>query len=220
MIAADTAKTEEVRQASTSSGTLASVRDTLARPNIRLTLLVIAGAFLVLSLLLPYWTITLHAPQYPQGLTVDVFAWKMTGDVAEVDGLNHYIGMMPLGDAATLERAISPFAIPALAILVVASFWVRGRWKWLAIAPALAFPVVFIADLFYWLRHAGHNLDPTAALSSSIHPFTPRLLGEGTIGQFSTVASFGTGFYLVLLALVLAVAATWPGRWRDANSTS
>lgn len=191
----------------------------LAHPYVRLGMLIVAGVFLVVSLLLPYWSITLHAPQYPQGLTVDTYAWKLSGDVAEVDGLNHYIGMMALGDAATIERAISRFAIPLIAALVVASFWIRGRWRWLAIAPVLLFPVVFIADLYFWLRHAGHNLDPTAALSSSIKPFTPRIFGEGTIGQFSTVASFGWGFYLVLLAVVLTLAATLLGRWTDAQAS-
>jgi hypothetical protein len=188
----------------------------LAHPWVRLSMLVVAGLFLVLSLLLPYWTITLHAPQYPQGLTVDVYAWKLTGDVAEVDGLNHYIGMMKLEDAASLERSISRIAIPLLALLAIASFWVRGRWVWLAVAPVLAFPVIFMADLFYWLRHAGHNLDPTAALSSSIKPFTPRILGEGVIGQFSTIASFGTGFYLVILGVLLVLAATILRRWSHA----
>ena len=188
----------------------------LAHPWVRLGMLVIAGTFLALSLLLPYWTITLRAPQYPQGLTVDAYAWKLTGDVAEVDGLNHYIGMMKLEDAATLERSVSRIAIPLLALLAVASFWVRGRWVWLAVAPVLAFPVIFMADLYYWLRHAGNNLDPTAALSSSIKPFTPRILGEGFIGQFSTVAMFGGGFYLVLAGVILVLAATILRRWSDA----
>ena len=32
---------------------------------------------------------------------------KLTGDVSEVDGLNHYIGMMKLNDAAAIERQIA-----------------------------------------------------------------------------------------------------------------
>jgi hypothetical protein len=73
-------------------------------------------------------------------------------------------------------------------------------------------------DLFAWLYYAGHSLDPTAALSSSIKPFTPRLLGEGDIGQFSTVASFGLGFYLALIAVLLVLAATLLGRSTDASA--
>jgi hypothetical protein len=191
---------------------------TLSSKYARLAMLSAAGVLLVASLLLPYWSITLQAPQYPGGLSVDVYAWKLTGDVAEVDGLNHYIGMMKLDDAAKLERAISRFAIPLLAALAVASLWVRGRWRWLAVAPVLLFPIIFLVDLFAWLYYAGHSLDPTAALSSSIKPFTPRLLGEGDIGQFSTVASFGLGFYLALIAVLLVLAATLLGRSADASA--
>jgi len=184
----------------------------------RLVILGTAAVLLIASLLLPYWLITLRAPQYPGGLTVEAYAYKLTGDVAEVDGLNHYIGMMKLEDAAQIERAISPVAIPVIAALIVASFWARGRWRWLAIAPAVLFPIVFVVDLFAWLYYAGNNLDPTAALSSSIEPFTPRLLGEGTIGQFSTVASFGAGYYLAVVAALLALAATFLGRSDDEPS--
>jgi hypothetical protein len=81
----------------------------LHSPYLKLSLLVLAGALLVGSLLLPYWTLVLHAPQYPKGLEVDVFTYKMTPakNVREVDGLNHYIGMIRLTDAAELERAVS-----------------------------------------------------------------------------------------------------------------
>jgi small neutral amino acid transporter SnatA (MarC family) len=133
---------------------------TLSSKYARLAMLSAAGVLLVASLLLPYWSITLQAPQYPGGLSVDVYAWKLTGDVAEVDGLNHYIGMMKLDDAAKLERAISRFAIPLLAALAVASLWVRGRWRWLAVAPVLLFPIIFLVDLFAWLYYAGHSTPP------------------------------------------------------------
>lgn len=190
----------------------------LSGRNIQLAMLVGAGLLLVLSLLVPYWSITLHAPQYPGGLAIDAFAWKLTGDVAEVDGLNHYIGMIKLEDAAKLERAISRVAIPIIAVLAIASLWLRGRWRWLVVAPALLFPAIFVLDLFVWLYYAGHELDPTAALSSSIKPFTPRLIGEGIIGQFRTTASFGIGFYMALLAAILVLTATWLGRSSDASS--
>lgn len=195
------------------------VMSRLSHRHVTLAMLAVAGVLLVVSLLLPYWSITLHAPQYPGGLVVDAYAWKLTGDVWEVDGLNHYIGMMKLEDAGRLERTIAPFAIPVIAALAVASFWIRGSWRWLAIAPALAFPVVFVVDLFAWLYYAGHSLDPTAALSSSIKPFTPALLGEGSVGQFRTVASFGSGFYLVMVALLLIVVATLMGRSGDVRES-
>ena len=64
---------------------------------------------------------------------------------------------------------------------------------------------VFAADLYYWLHKAGHDLDPTAALSSSVKPFTPAILGEGVVGQFSTTAMFGLGWFIGLAAAILTV---------------
>ena len=54
----------------------------------------------------------------------DRFVNRMTGDVAEIDGLNHYIGMRPLGEAAQLERAVSMVAVAFLVLLVLAAVYV------------------------------------------------------------------------------------------------
>lgn len=181
--------------------------------------LLLAAVLLVLTIFLPYWSITLHAPQYPKGLTIDAYVHELRGDVSEVDGLNHYIGMMKLEDAATLERTISRIAIPATAVLAVLSFWVKSRWRWLLVLPILVYPIAFAADLFAWLYHAGHSLDPGAALSSSIHAFTPTILGTGIIGQFSTEASFRIGYYLAVLAAIIVLAVTIRGRSHDDSTT-
>lgn len=184
-----------------------------------LGLLVIAAALLIGSIFLPYWEVELRAPQYPKGLTVVAHVSHLSGDVREVDGLNHYIGMMELNDAAKLERQISRYAIVAVAALAVASFWLPGRWKWLLILPAALFPIIFAVDLAAWLYYAGHSLDPHAPLSSSIKPFTPPVIGEGKIGQFSTVANFKIGFYVAALGAVLAVVATVLSRRSDHGRT-
>jgi hypothetical protein len=183
---------------------------------LELALLVIAGALLLMSMVLPYWQITLHAPQYPKGLVVQAYLFELAGDVSEVDGLNHYIGMMKLDDAATIERQIALVAIPLMALLAVASVWLRGVWRVLARLPIVIFPLVFIADLFAWLYYAGHSLDPHAALSSSIKPFTPSILGAGGIGQFTTEAEFLAGFALAAFAaLIVLIVSLIPGDRSD-----
>ncbi len=173
----------------------------------------LAAALLAISIAFPYWNMTLLAPQYPGGLYVRVFVNRMTGDddplldeVREIDGLNHYIGMRPLDEAARFERSI---AIPAILIfagmLVAAAVW-RRRWSWLLAVPPLLFPVVFLADLAYWLNEFGQNLDPYAPLSSAIQPFTPPLVGEGVVGQFRTLAAVDVGWYLAAGASLLILA--------------
>ncbi len=175
-------------------------------PNI---LLGVAAVLLLVSMFLPYWKMTLHAPQYPSGLSVEVFVNRMTGDVAEIDGLNHYIGMRPLGEAAQLERAVSMVAVAFLVLLVLAAIYVHSPWAALLALPAILWPFIFIADMYYWMRHFGLNLDPTAPLSSSIDPFVPPILGSGMVGQFETVATFQIGLWLAFLAVGLILAGLW-----------
>ena len=175
-------------------------------PNI---LLGAAAILLLASMFLPYWKMTLHAPQYPKGLSVEVFVNRMTGDVDEIDGLNHYIGMRPLGEAAQLERAVSFVAVGALVLLVMAAIFVHSPWALLFALPALLWPFVFIGDMYFWMRNFGLNLDPTAPLSSSIDPFVPPILGSGMVGQFETVATFEIGLWLAFLAVGLIVAGLY-----------
>lgn len=176
---------------------------------IQIPILLTAAGLLIGSVFFSYWNIVLRAPQYPKGLSVDVYVNKLEDmrSVREVDGLNHYIGMIKLTDAAAIERAISVYAIVAIAVLAAVSTFLPSRWKTLARLPIVLYPVVFVIDLFAWLYYAGHSLDSRAALSSSISEFTPHIFGTGVIGQFKTEASFQTGFWLAVAAAVLAIVA-------------
>ena len=170
------------------------------------TILLGAAAVLILvSMLFPYWKMVLLAPQYPGGLHVQVYVNRMTGDVNEIDGLNHYIGMRPLAEAAALERSMSMAMIGLLGLLVLGAIFVHSKWALLLVIPAILMPFVFLADMYYWLRDFGLNLDPTAALSNSIEPFVPPILGSGFVGQFETVASLTIGWYMAFLGSVLIV---------------
>lgn len=172
-------------------------------------LLVVAAALLGVSYFQPYWRMTLHAPQYPKGLHVTAFLNRLEGDVNEIDGLNHYIGMRPLNEAAQLERQTSAMLIVVFVLLVVGAVFIHSRWAALLAAPALLFPAGFLIDLHFWLSHFGQNLDPKAALASSIKPFVPPVLGEGLIGQFRTVASAGEGWWLALGASAVVLVALY-----------
>ena len=169
----------------------------------------LAAFCLLVSIFVPYWRMRLLAPQYPGGLEVQVYVNRLTGDVREIDGLNHYIGMRPLGEAAQLERSLSIFIIVVLSLLIIAAIYVHNQWAALLSLPAVLFPVIFLADMYYWLRNFGLNLDPKAPLSGAIEPFVPPILGEGVVGQFKTIASLDSGFYLAGLASVLILVGLY-----------
>ncbi len=183
-----------------------------ARYRMPAALLLGARLALLVSIFLPYWKMTLEAPQYPDNLHVQAYVNHLTGHVREVDGLNHYIGMRPLNEAAQLERTLSIAVIIALMLLVEGAVYVHTRWAALLAAPAILFPAFFLADLYYWLHDFGQNLDPHAALSNAIKPFTPPVLGVGTIGQFRTIASPGPGLVLSAAASVMLLVGLYTHR--------
>ncbi|HXF82369.1 MAG TPA: cytochrome C [bacterium] len=168
----------------------------------------VAAALLGLSLGLPYWHLTLYAPQYPGGLRASVYLTHVGGDAAEIDILNHYIGMKSLSLAAPLERKL---AVPLVAggVLAVAASAFLGRWGLLLQAPAVVFPLGVLADLSYWLWKFGHSLDPGAPIR--VDPFMPAIIGRSTVMQFSTHAVFGAGFLLAAATAALALynIVTW-----------
>ncbi len=171
----------------------------------------VAALLVFASIWLPYWQIHIVAPQYPKGLNVIVYVTGTGGDVREVDGLNHYIGMRPLGEAAPFERKISVPGMTAVALAAgLLALVRRPRWLQIVLAlPVWAVPFVFAGDLYYWLREYGLNLDPKAPLSAMIKPFIPPLVGPGKVGQFQVFAWFHVGYFAVLTAGVLTLVAIY-----------
>ncbi len=171
-------------------------------------LVVVCGVASVLlfaiSFFRPWWSFKLYAPQYPQGLNLEISLTGMGGDVHEIDLLNHYIGMKHLATAAQVERHLAGYGVAAIGIVTLSLVMVAGKkLNRLLVVPALAFPSVFLADSFYWLYSYGHQLDPKAPLH--IAPFTPEMFGNGKIGQFETFASPSLGFWLAVAGALLAV---------------
>lgn len=164
-----------------------------------------ARILLLVSIFFPYWHMELEAPQYPNGLFLTAYVNNLTEDVKEIDGLNHYIGMRPLGEAAAFERAASVYLMIAMVLMVEVAAFVHSKWAVLLAIPVIGFPVGFLVDLFYWMRRFGLNLDPHAPLSSSVKPFVPTVLGEGGIGQFKTYAELGTGYWLAVVSGALII---------------
>ena len=168
------------------------------------TILLLVAAFLLLiSIFMSYWKLTLYAPQYPGGLQATLYINRVTGDVKEIDILNHYIGMKPLGEAAPLERTLSIVMVIGVVLLCIGAVYVHSPIALFLSIPAMLFPFFFLGDLYFWMRSFGLNLDSHAPLSGSIEPFIPPLIGKGKIGQFETVATWEIGLYMSIVASVL-----------------
>lgn len=168
-----------------------------------------SALLLLMSIFLPYWKLTLHAPQYPSGLSLHVYVNQVAGDVQEIDELNHYIGMRSMKDGATLERTLSIVIIGALALLAIAAIYIHSPVVVFFSLPTFFYPAIFLGDLYFWLWNFGTNLDPHAPLSNAVKPFVPPLLGTGMVGQFKTVATWEIGLYFSLIAAILVPVALY-----------
>lgn len=170
----------------------------------------LAAALVALSASLPLWSMTMRAPQYPRGLHLHAYGTRLTGDVHEINILNHYIGMPPI-EAPALETALFPVGIATLVLVcLLAPFH-----KWLhrlAIVATASVPVTMIADLQWRLYAFGHSLDPKAPIR--LKPFTPLVIGETAMGNFVSTGmpSWGLGC-IIAAALVLVLGARFARRW-------
>ena len=128
-------------------------------------LLLAAAVCLASSIFLPIWQIELYAPQYPEGLELQIYADSLAGDVDIINGLNHYIGMKTLHTEDFIEFSILKYIIIffVLSFVIVAMI---GRKKplYILFGLFLFFAVISMVDFYRWNYDYGHDLDPTAAI--------------------------------------------------------
>src|SRR5512147_1742813 len=72
--------------------------------------------------LFPLYDMTMFAPQYPDGLRLHIYSYRLVGgnngqDIKEINVLNHYIGMKDLLADDFTEFKWIPFVVGALGLL-------------------------------------------------------------------------------------------------------
>lgn len=176
---------------------------------VRMTAGLFAAALAALGAQLPLWSMTMRAPQYPHGLHLYAYGTALSGDVHEINILNHYIGMPPI-EAPALETALFPAGIAALVLICLLSPF--HRWlRWLAIAATATVPFTIVADLQWRLYTFGHSLNPKAPIR--LKPFTPLVVGDTSMGNFISTGRLSWGFAcIVAAAIVLWLGARLSGR--------
>ena len=92
-------------------------------------LLLVARVMLLVSLFIPYWQMDLVAPQYPENLHLTAYVNQLSGDVEEIDGLNHYIGMRSLNEAAQIERSVGVYVMIIFVVMLELASWIHSRWN-------------------------------------------------------------------------------------------
>jgi nitrous oxidase accessory protein len=166
-----------------------------------------AAALLAFACLLPWWRMENRAPQYGlRVLWVEVSPLGVAGDVKEIDGLGHYVGMRSIESLAHVERMFAPYGMAlAVACALALAFARGGRLRNLAALAVVAVPLGFVADLWFWQWYAVSHLEPTAALHLISNRIQARLVGDYSVAQFKVHAEFAAGFWLALVAAVDAL---------------
>lgn len=177
------------------------------------TFVFIAGIALVVVLFTPIWRIELDAPQYPEGLGLQIHANGLKGNVDIINGLNHYIGMKTLHNEDFFEFTILPYIIVFFVIAFIAVALIAKR-KWLNILFVLfvLFGVIAMIDFWRWEYSYGHDLDPNAAIVVPGMAYQPPLIGFKQLLNFGAYSIPDIGGWIFIgagLLLLIAVVVEW-----------
>ena len=175
--------------------------------------LLLLAAFLLLipTYLMPLWKLTMFAPQYPDGLRLSIYSYKLVGgnggqDVKEINVLNHYIGMRDLAASDFTEFKWIPFVVGALGLLFLRCA-VLGNLATVVDLLVLYtyFGLFSLWSFAYKLYRYGHDLAPTAAVK--VPPFMPPLFGRKQLANFEVYSYPGVGSYALAAAVLLLAGA-------------
>ena len=175
-------------------------------------IVIFASLILILSFFFPIWYIDLEAPQYPEGIGLEIWLNKITGqkphDLANINGLNHYIGMKEIVPEAIPELKIMPFIIIFLILFGLIS-GISGKRSLVYIWIVLFFVIAAVGfyDFYMWEYDYGHNLNPHAAIKIPGMAYQPPLIGSKMLLNFNAISMPHIGLWLMVFAVVLAVVA-------------
>jgi len=172
------------------------------------TLVVLAAVFLACAIFLPIWQIQLSAPQYPEGLNLQIHANGLAGDVDIVNGLNHYIGMRTLHSKDFIEFTLLPYILGTLVILgLVSAIINKKRVYYFYIGLFMLVAIISMVDFYRWEYDYGHKLDPEAPIRVPGMSYQPPLIGYKQLLNFGAFSIPDAGGWLFVGAGVLLFIA-------------
>ena len=189
------------------------------------TLLLSSFLLLAPCYLFSLYDMTMFAPQYPDGLRLHIYSYKLDGgnnglDVPEVNVLNHYIGMRDLVVDDFTEFKWLPFVVGAIGLLYLRTA-VLGTVG--GLVDVLVLNVYFSAfalwSFGYKMYVYGHTLAPTAAVK--VPAFMPPMFGYKQLANFEVYSYPQAASYaLALSTLLLFTAFVFAWRQQDRRTGS
>jgi len=169
--------------------------------------LAVAAVALALVYLLPLWHVALRAPQYPEGLGMYIAINKVVGakphDLANINNLNHYIGMKMIVPEAIPELRFMPMLAGGLIGLgLLAALTGKRPLLYLWVGLFAAGVVAGLADFYRWGYDYGHNLDPNAIIKIPGMSYQPPLIGSKQLLNFHADSWPASGGWVLAAALL------------------
>lgn len=171
-------------------------------------LILLSSLIMVALFFVPIWQIQMWAPQYPEWLSMQIWIDNITGDIAIINGLNHYIGMKEIHVEMFPEFEIMPYilgGIIGLGIILALIGRQFGVWTYLTVLVLAG--IAGMLDFYLWSYDYGHNLDPTAAIKVPGMSYQPPLIGSKELLNFLAFSAPDIGGWLAVGAGALAIAA-------------
>jgi len=146
----------------------------------------------------------LTAPQYPEGLVLQLHANKIGGNVDIINGLNHYIGMKTLHTEDFVEFKFLPYIFGFFGLFALAMVFIAKRkGVILLFASFVLFVVLAAIDFYRWNYEYGHDLNPNAAIVVPGMAYQPPLIGYKQLLNFGAYSIPDIGGWMMITAGVL-----------------
>lgn len=158
----------------------------------------------LIGFILPFWTLNFNAPLFGQKwLKISVWGTgSVTGPLDQINIANHYVGLSPIEPQKIIEVKLLPLIFIISSAILALILFTKGKTKTFIIVYLIIL-LGLPAYLQYWLYNYGHNISGEAAIN--IEPFTPLVMGSYQIANFKTTTYFDIGFWLIVIALILAI---------------
>lgn len=176
--------------------------------------ILLAGVLMITLFIWPMWSITLVAPQYPDGVQMHIYIDKIGGStpgtLQNVNILNHYIGMKKITPESIPELRYMP---PIVIFFIVTAFLIAfldKKWMyWAWIISLILILIVGLYDFYLWEYDYGHSLDPKAPMKFEGESFQPPLIGRKEIINFTAISLPHTAGVFLGISVLLGIAATY-----------
>lgn len=162
-------------------------------------LIALASLSLTAAFFLPLWFIFLLAPQYPEGLTMQIWLNKLTGQVEIINGLNHYIGMHKIDAAIFPEFRYMSYGLGLFIAYGVLIAFSGSRKLFAGLLTLLVITAsAGMYDFWKWGYNYGHHLDPKAAIQVPGLYYQPPLIGHKTLLNFDAYSYPDVGGWVIM----------------------